>query len=113
MIAAGIQRNPNPGRRHTSMKSATLSRTLLAVFALLISSTTSKARSSEGQRSAQILNGKRIVTLKGFGDYYAKDGSGRPHIIHADALGVNIVAEVHHVDGHRIWIKANGAGDVA
>ena len=56
--------------------------------------------------------GRRIVTLQGFGDYFVSGGQGQPELIKPDGLGVNIVAVVQRLEGDRIWIKANGAGDV-
>src|SRR6516164_7268813 len=55
--------------------------------------------------------GRRIVTLQGFGDYFAPDANGQAKLIKPEGLGVNIVAVVARVEGDRIWIKANGAGD--
>lgn len=55
--------------------------------------------------------GRRIVALKGFGDYFASGGDGRPRVVKPQGLGVNIVAVVDHIDGDRVWIRANGAGD--
>lgn len=57
--------------------------------------------------------GRRIVTLQGFGDYFVSGDHGQPELIRPDGLGVNIVAVVQRLEGDRIWIKANGAGDVA
>lgn len=55
--------------------------------------------------------GRRIVALEGFGDYFAPDAAGQAKLVKPDGLGVNIVAVVQRVDGDRIWIEANGAGD--
>jgi hypothetical protein len=55
--------------------------------------------------------GRRVVTLEGFGDYFASVEDGPSQLVKPDGLGVNIVAVVQHIDGDRIWIKANGAGD--
>ena len=55
--------------------------------------------------------GRRIVTLEGFGDYFAPGADGQAKLIKPGGLGVNIVAVVQRVEGDRIWIKANGAGD--
>lgn len=57
--------------------------------------------------------GRRIVILKGFGDYFAAGRNGRLRLIKPEGLGVNIVAVVDHLDGDRAWIRANGAGDSA
>ena len=55
--------------------------------------------------------GRRIVSLEGFGDFVSDD-HGSPQLIKPEGLGVNIVAVVQRVEGDRVWIKANGAGDV-
>jgi tetratricopeptide (TPR) repeat protein len=57
--------------------------------------------------------GRRIVTLVGFGDYFSLGANGEGKLIQPEGLGVNIVAVVQRVEGDRIWIKANGAGDEA
>ena len=46
-----------------------------------------------------------------FGDYFAPGTDGQAKLIKPGGLGVNIVAVVQRVEGDRIWIKANGAGD--
>jgi len=53
----------------------------------------------------------RIVMLKGFGNYFTTGPDGKPQLVDPGALGVNIVAIADHLDGDRVWIKANGAGD--
>src|SRR5215472_8025184 len=60
----------------------------------------------------QTWAGRRIVTLEGFGDYFVSGDHGQSEVIRPDGLGVNIVAVAQRVEGDRIWIKANGAGDV-
>ena len=55
--------------------------------------------------------GQRIVTLRGFGDYFALGANGQPRLVNPEGLGVNIVAVVAKVEGDRIWIGANGAGN--
>ena len=55
--------------------------------------------------------GRRIVTLNGFGDYFTQAANAQAKLVKPDGLGVNIVAVVHGVEGDRVWIKANGAGD--
>jgi tetratricopeptide (TPR) repeat protein len=57
--------------------------------------------------------GQRIVTLEGFGDYFVSAADGQPQLVRPDGLGVNIVAVVQRIDGDRIWLQANGAGDQA
>jgi tetratricopeptide (TPR) repeat protein len=56
-------------------------------------------------------NGRRIVMLRGFGDYYVQATDGTTKLVKSDGLGVNIVAVVQGVEGDRIWIEANGNGD--
>ena len=55
--------------------------------------------------------GRRIVTLAGFGDYFATGPDGQAHAVKPEGPGVNIVAVVQRVEGDRIWIKSNGSGD--
>lgn len=59
----------------------------------------------------QAWAGQRIVSLKGFGDYFVLGEDGKPHVVRPEGLGVNIVAVVQRIEGKRIWIKANGQGD--
>ncbi len=61
----------------------------------------------------QTWAGRRIVTLKDFGDYFVSDGVGPARLIKPDGLSVNIVAVVDRVDGDRIWIRGNGFGDAS
>jgi predicted Zn-dependent protease len=56
--------------------------------------------------------GRRIVMLQGFGDYFASGDRGQAQLVRPEGLGVNIVAVAQRLEGDRIWIKANGAGDV-
>jgi len=56
--------------------------------------------------------GRRIVTLQGFGEYFVSGDHGQSELIRPDGLGVNIVAVAQRLEGDRIWIKGNGAGDV-
>jgi predicted Zn-dependent protease len=56
--------------------------------------------------------GRRIVTLEGFGDYFVSGEHGQSELIRPEGLAVNIVAVAQRLEGDRIWIKANGAGDV-
>lgn len=65
---------------------------------------------SRGESNQQWV-GRRIVTLEGFGDYFVSTADGQSQLVKPDGLGVNIVAVVQRIDGDRIWIKANGAGD--
>jgi len=55
--------------------------------------------------------GQRIVTLRGFGDYFALGENGQPRMVHPEGLGVNMVAVVARVEADRLWIRANGAGN--
>lgn len=65
------------------------------------------------RRPDQTWAGRRILTLEGFGDYFVLDDRGQPQVVKPEGLGVNIVAVVQRVDGDRVWINANGMGDVA
>ena len=94
------------GRSHISFRLMLLLGTLAPYCAA--------AQSSGSPRRApdQTWAGHRIVTLEGFGDYFVSGDRGRPQLIKPEGLGVNIVAVVERVEGDRVWIKANGAGDV-
>ena len=61
----------------------------------------------------QTWAGRRIVSLEGFGSYFVSGDHGQPQLIDPGGLGVNIVAVVQQVEGDRVWIQANGAGDAA
>jgi len=63
-------------------------------------------------RSALAWEHQRIVTLTGFGDYYAQTKDGASKLVKPDGLSVNIVAVVQKVEEDRIWIMANGNGDI-
>src|SRR5207244_5439259 len=83
----------------------------LAVLLLFLTLAPQCVQAQSG-RPDEAWAGRRIVTLRGFGDYFVSDEHGQPSLIRADGLGVNIVAVVQRIEGDRIWIKANGAGDV-
>jgi tetratricopeptide (TPR) repeat protein len=57
--------------------------------------------------------GKRVVMLNSFGDYFSPGENAEPRLIKASGLSVNVVSVVDHVEGGRVWIKGNGAGDLA
>ena len=61
----------------------------------------------------QTWAGRRIVSLEGFGNYFVSGDHGQPEFVDPGGLGVNIVAVVQRVEGDRVWIQANGAGDAA
>ena len=63
------------------------------------------------RKADQTWAGQRIVTVKGFGDYFVTSDHGEPQLVKPEGLGVNIVAVVQRVEADRIWIKANGQGD--
>ncbi len=92
------------GARHNS------SHIRLAVLLLFLPPAHQCVQAQSG-RSDETWAGRRIVTLRGFGDYFVSDEHGQSELIRPDGLGVNIVAVVQRVEGDRIWIKANGAGD--
>lgn len=98
--------------RHVSCNNLVFSLLLAAVFH---ASTLARAQTADstGRKPDQTWAGRRIVMLKGFGDYFVSDENGRPKLVNPEGLGVNIVAVVQRVDGDRVWLKANGAGDAA
>ena len=102
MISAGATRNS--------------SQIGLAVLLLFPTLALQRAQAQSGSpvvgRANERWAGRRIVTLRGFGDYFVSDVHGQPELIRPDGLGVNIVAVAQSVEGDRIWLKANGAGDV-
>jgi len=71
-----------------------------------------QSRSPVSGQPNETWAGRRIVTLQGLGDYFISGDHGQSELIRPDGLGVNIVAVVQRLEGDRIWIKANGAGDV-
>jgi tetratricopeptide (TPR) repeat protein len=81
--------------------------TLKVLLVLLASSALAQTASQDHNSWA----GRRIVALKGFGDYFVSGGDGGPRVVKPEGLAVNIVAAVDHIDGDRVWIRANGAGD--
>lgn len=88
---------------------------LLLIFAATILPHCLQAQSGAPRRreADSTWAGRRIVTLKGFGTYSVLGGQGQPQLVQPNGLGVNIVAVVQRVEGDRVWIKANGAGDAA
>ena len=64
--------------------------------------------SSPQNQTTSAWDNRRVVALKGFGDYYVQTKNGEFKLIRPDGLSVDIVAVVQIVDGDRIWIKANG-----
>jgi tetratricopeptide (TPR) repeat protein len=97
---------------------AKLKRSYFSLIAMLLTGTLAsycEATQSGGSRHGepdQTWAGRRIVALEGFGDYFVVGDHGQPQLIKPEGLGVNIVAVVQRVEGDRVWIKANGAGDV-
>jgi tetratricopeptide (TPR) repeat protein len=85
---------------------------LLLFFTLAPQCTLAQSVPLIGGQPNETWPGRRIVTLEGFGDYFVPGDNGRPALVRPDGLGVNIVAVVQRLEGDRIWIKANGAGDV-
>jgi len=102
MISMGAR----PNRLH--IKVAVL---LLSLILALQCAQAQSASPARGQAS-ETWAGRRIVTLQGFGEYFVTGDRGQPQLITPDGLGVNIVAVAQRLEGDRIWIKANGAGDV-
>jgi tetratricopeptide (TPR) repeat protein len=92
------------------------SRPLISVIVMLLLCTLAPycgaAQSDSPRREPdQTWAGRRIVALQGFGDYFVSGDHGQPQLVKSEGLGVNIVAVVERVEGDRVWIKANGAGD--
>jgi len=88
---------------------------ILLLFITLASNKCARAQSgsSTSGQPNETWSGRRIVTLEGFGDYFVSGEHGQAQLIKPEGLGVNIVAVVQRVEGDLVWIKANGAGDVA
>ena len=88
----------------------------LAVLQLLLilapQRTQAQSGSAVNAQPNETWAGRRIVTLQGFGDYFVSGDRGQSELIKPEGLGVNIVVPVQRLEGDRIWIKANGAGDV-
>jgi tetratricopeptide (TPR) repeat protein len=85
---------------------------LLLFLVLALQRAPAQSGSSVSGQPNETWAGRRIVTLQGFGDYFVAGDHGQFELIRPDGLGVNIVAVVQRLEGDRIWIKANGAGDV-
>jgi tetratricopeptide (TPR) repeat protein len=85
---------------------------LLLFLMPALQSAQAQSGSPVGGQPNEIWVGRRIVTLQGFGDYFVSGDHGQLQLIEPEGLGVNIVAVVQRLEGERIWIKANGAGDV-
>jgi tetratricopeptide (TPR) repeat protein len=56
--------------------------------------------------------GRRIAGYRDLGTYFVSGEHGQPELIRPEGLGVNIVAVAQRLEGDRICIKANGAGDM-
>jgi len=86
---------------------------LFAITAFQYAVTRVQTGEPSGEKSAQTWVGQRIVSLQGFGTYFVVGEDGRRNLVDPGGLGVNIVAVVQRVEGDRVWLKANGAGDTA
>jgi tetratricopeptide (TPR) repeat protein len=88
----------------------------LAVLQLLLILAPQRAQAQSGSavnaQPNETWAGRRIVTLQGFGDYFVSGDRGQSELIKPEGLGVNIVVPAQRLEGDRIWIRANGAGDV-
>jgi tetratricopeptide (TPR) repeat protein len=95
------------------MKRRLSSLLMLLALALSQSSGLLRAQSNDPVRDEPdpTWAGRRIVMLKGFGDYFVSAESGQAQLIKGEGLSVNIVAVVQRVEGNRVWIKGNGFGD--
>jgi tetratricopeptide (TPR) repeat protein len=89
------------------------SHVLLLFLILALQCAHGQSGSPVSGQANETWGGRRIVTLRGFGDYFVSGDHGQSELIRPEGLGVNIVAVVQRLDGDRVWIKANGAGDVS
>lgn len=71
----------------------------LLLIALMTRSVESQPASSVQGEPNTTWAGRRIVTLVGFGDYFAPGPDGQAKVIKPEGLGVNIVAVVQRVQG--------------
>jgi tetratricopeptide (TPR) repeat protein len=85
---------------------------VLLLFLIALERPQAQSGSPVSGQSNEAWAGRRIVTLQGFGDYFVSGDHGQSELIRPNGLGVNIVVVVQRLEGDRIWIKANGAGDV-
>ena len=85
---------------------------LLIFFILARQRAQAQSASPTSGPATETWAGRRIVTLQGFGEYFVSGELGQPELIRPEGLGVNIVAVAQRLEGDRIWIKANGVGDV-
>jgi tetratricopeptide (TPR) repeat protein len=102
MISAGAR--PNCSRIRLAV--------LQLSFLLVLQCAQAQSGSPVSGQPNETWAGRRIVTLQGFGEYFVSGDHGQSELIRPDGLGVNIVAVAQRLEGDRIWIKANGAGDV-
>ena len=102
MISAGAR--PNCSRIRLAV--------LQLSFLLVLQCAQAQSGSPVSGQPNETWAGRRIVTLQGFGEYFVSGDHGQSELIRPDGLGVNIVALAQRLEGDRIWIKANGAGDV-
>ena len=87
--------------------------TLPIVLLLVAKCAGAQSGASANDQANQSWTGRRIVMLQGLGDYFAPGDHGQAQLVRPEGLGVNIVAVTQRVEEDRVWIKANGAGDVA
>ena len=94
------------------MKPAAIGCVILPLLVLLAAPDTGGQTTAPASRKPnQQWAGRRIVTLEGFGDYFVSSADGQSQLVRPDGVGVNIVTVAQRIDGDRIWIQANGAGD--
>ena len=75
---------------------------LLLIAALTPQYAAAQSGALANGQSSQPWDGRRIVTLKGFGDYFVSDDRGQAQLIRPEGLGVNIVAVAQRLEGNRI-----------
>ena len=84
---------------------------IILVVLCTVQQTSSQLSSARRDNATSGWEGRRVVALKGFGEYFAQMEDGETKLVKPDGLSVNIVAVVQKAEGDRVWIKANGNGD--
>lgn len=76
---------------------------LAYVISVLAAAATSQPQPQAQQQPAGEWAGKRIVLLRGLGEFHPGDGSPE-----RDAVGVNLVTVALRIEGDRVWINSTG-----
>jgi hypothetical protein len=80
---------------------------LILVVLCTVQHTSRQLSSSPRDNPTSGWEGRRVVALKGFDDYFAQMEDGETILVKPDGLSVNIVAVVQNVEGDRVWIKSD------